>query len=175
MKRLFAAVLSLMMVLCACADQSESWTVSRNGIEFLVDSQTISDGSHIYQYEFSGHAESYQITIAYPNGSAYWFSKSGQNGHGGWSEDYRETAYVDGNTLCQVILARAPEPEAAGPILGAAALIVLGLFHGLCPERAWYWGYGWRYKNAEPSDDALMLSRLGGIVAVVLGVILLVH
>ena len=52
-------------------------------------------------------------------------------------------------------------------------LIPVGLFLLISPRTVWYLSHGWRFKNAEPSDLALGLNRLGGGAALVIGVLLL--
>lgn len=53
----------------------------------------------------------------------------------------------------------------------AKLLIVIGLWNVISPESAWYASSGWRYKDAEPSDDALYVHRVAGGFAIFLGVI----
>lgn len=53
-------------------------------------------------------------------------------------------------------------------------LIVMGIFQLVSPQTAWYLSYGWRYKNAEPSDIALVMERMGGVVAIIVGIIILI-
>ncbi len=53
-------------------------------------------------------------------------------------------------------------------------LIVMGIFQLVSPKTAWYLSYGWRYKNAEPSDVALVMERMGGVVAIIVGIIILI-
>lgn len=50
--------------------------------------------------------------------------------------------------------------------------IGIGLFNILAPNAAWQLNYGWRFKNAEPSDAAIEMSRIGGIVAIIVGVLI---
>lgn len=49
-------------------------------------------------------------------------------------------------------------------------LILLGLFVILSPETAWYLRCGWRFRNAEPSDLALIPERIGGIIFLIAGI-----
>ena len=42
------------------------------------------------------------------------------------------------------------------------------------PNYTWYMEYGWKYKNAEPTDCALILQRFGGIIMIVIGILFLV-
>ncbi|MBR2948385.1 MAG: hypothetical protein IKC46_00835 [Lachnospiraceae bacterium] len=72
---------------------------------------------------FLGNKSSYDVNITYPNGSSYWFHMSGGVGHGGWSDDYDEDRYVDGDTLSDVLLKKAPKEVNTGNWL--AALIII--------------------------------------------------
>ncbi|MCL2313478.1 MAG: hypothetical protein FWC41_13560 [Firmicutes bacterium] len=51
-------------------------------------------------------------------------------------------------------------------------IIGIGVLSLVSPETAWKIGYGWRYKNAEPSDFALIFYRIIGVVLIILAVIL---
>lgn len=177
MKRLWIVLFALLLSLSlfGCAKQETTYTVSKNGIEFHVDStqKTISDGDNIYQYEFSGDSSSFNVTITYPNGSSYWYSQSGGMGQGGWSDDYIDGKYLSGDTLIDVLQEKAPKSAGPGKITGAIILIGLGIFDVIFPKVSWYLGYGWRYKNAEPSDAALTFARVGGAIAIIIGFILM--
>lgn len=177
MKRVWVALIALLIAvsLFGCGKENTVFTVNRNDITYKVDTEkkTISDGNHIYSFSFSGDASSYKATIRYPNGSSYWFSKNGNTGYGGWSDDYVETAYVSGSMLIDIIEDIAPKPANTGDALGGLLLIALGIFNAAAPGTAWYLERGWWYKNAEPSDMALAFTRGAGIVAIIVGVILL--
>lgn len=62
--------------------------------------------------------------------------------------------------------------------MGAFALFILlmiGLAHTIFPYACWQMQIGWKIKDAEPSDDYIILSRvLGGSVSVVALIILVV-
>ena len=168
-------VLILSIALIGCAEQETTYTVNKNGIEFRIDSaqKTISDGDNIYHYEFSGDSSSFKVTITYPNGSSYWYNQSGGVGGGGWSDDYIEGTYVSGETLVEVVREKAPKRVDPVKIVGGLMLIALGIIDMIVPKVSWYLGYGWRYKNAEPSDIALIFARIAGGIAVAVGVVLL--
>ena len=59
----------------------------------------------------------------------------------------------------------------SGNLFLGAVLVLLGLFAVLSPKNIWYLSWGWRYKGAEPSDAALMLERLGGVVVTAVGLL----
>lgn len=53
-------------------------------------------------------------------------------------------------------------------------LLLAGIFSAASPYHSWYLSYGWRFKDAEPSDAALVLQRISGVIAVIVGLILLI-
>ena len=48
-------------------------------------------------------------------------------------------------------------------------LIIIGLLNLCKPEEMWYMSIGWQFKNAEPSEDAILWCRVGGAIAIVIG------
>ena len=80
-------------------------------------------------------------------------------------------AHLD--TLSDVLLEKAPKEVNSGNWLAALFIGVVGIFNIVSPYSAWYLEYGWRYKNAEPSDIALGLNRVVGVIAVIVAVALL--
>jgi hypothetical protein len=51
--------------------------------------------------------------------------------------------------------------------------ILFGALNVLFPKAAWYMKYGWQFKNAEPSQAALIAARVGGIIAIIIGIFIL--
>lgn len=110
MRRILLILMAVLLVagLCACSDD-EIYTVTKDGITFTVDPLkcTISDGTNLYHYSYSGHDpendSNYSITITYPDGSTYhqtvWDGLTG----GTWSIGYNEYRYVPGKTLCSTV------------------------------------------------------------------------
>ncbi|MDD5934092.1 MAG: hypothetical protein PUC65_00760 [Clostridiales bacterium] len=162
--------------LCACSSVSTTYTVEEDGINFVVDTinGTISDGEYTYQYSFSGSDSSYRVDITYPNNSSYWWQQQGASGYGGWSDAYDENRYVAGDVLRDVLEHEAPKESNTGSFLMAIILLVVGIFNISSPRTAWYLEYGWRYKNAEPSDFALIMNRISGGVLIVIAIILFI-
>lgn len=52
-------------------------------------------------------------------------------------------------------------------------LLVWGLICIISPETAWELTSGWKFRNAEPSDAALVYLRIIGVVQILIGVWLL--
>ena len=64
----------------------------------------------------------------------------------------------------------------APPCIGLFGLvfILFGLFAAIKPEIAWQLREGWKFRNAEPSDLSLAMTRIGGIFAVIIGFLFMV-
>ena len=169
-------VMIIVISLLGCSRQDGVYTVTVNGTDFFVDpvEMTVTEGENVYRYSFSGDSSDYRVTIQFPDGSSYWYSQSNGMGQGGWSQDYREGTYASGNTLVNVITKNVPKKADPGRFWGGILLVALGVFDVIFPKVSWYLGYGWRYKNAEPSDGALFFARMAGGIAAALGILLLV-
>ena len=165
--RLFLPLFLAAVLLLGCAAAPTTYTVVLSDVQFTVNTElgTISDELYTYLYEIDGSGSSRSVTITYPDGSTCWSSGS----VGGWSNGYRPDRYADGDTLLAVLEQSAPREYTGKPILGLL-LIALGLWHALAPHSAWYLSYGWRYKDAEPSDAALMISRISGVLVILFGI-----
>lgn len=55
----------------------------------------------------------------------------------------------------------------------AVIVILIGIFNLVAPDAAWYLSRGWQFKDAEPSDAALVMARIGGAAAILIGIVLL--
>ena len=68
--------------------------------------------------------------------------------------------------------------EAGIPLaIMGALLILLGVLYVLRPKLAWkisHWGKRWMYRDAEPTDGALILMRAAGVIGILVGVFLAV-
>ncbi|GGI11530.1 DUF6199 family natural product biosynthesis protein [Gottfriedia solisilvae] len=54
-------------------------------------------------------------------------------------------------------------------ILFPILFIIWGVIGVLFPRIWWYVGEGWKFKNVEPSSAALIMARIGGILALIVG------
>ena len=172
MKRILSFVLLFLLLFTACSEQP---AVQRDGISYVVDEDagTISDGTHTYLYTFSGTATDCTFEVRYPDGSSYWWQQRDHNGFGGWSDDYHANRYVDGNILFEVVQETAPQKRAPRNWIVIVLFLALGGFHLFKPFQAWQLGWGWRFKNAEPSDAAITWNRVLGLLMLLLGLWLL--
>ena len=170
----FLLCLSLLL-LPACSKKEPVYEVEYSGKTYVVDTvnQTIQDDDFTYSYEIS-HGRT-GITIEYPDGSTYWWQKNGSVSYGGWSNDHDPSKYpTDGTVLIEVLEQEAPKQRSEKNIFPFFLLLILGLFNLLAPEASWYLSYGWRYKNAEPSDAALVMARVSGGMVIAAAILLLI-
>lgn len=49
-------------------------------------------------------------------------------------------------------------------------LILTGIFNVFFPKAAWYLEIGWKVKDSEPSEGALILHRVIGIILCIVGI-----
>lgn len=181
MKKFFALLMAVLTVLCmtACGKETEKVIVKEND-EFTLNTEdkTISDGENTYEYEIDGSGDSYRITIDYPDGAQYFWSMSEGVGSGGWNSELTNNSYAKADILVEVAEEDfAPEVE-SNPWFIVIILGVLGLAGLIYPYGLWWLAYGWRYKDVEPSEIALIAERVVGgafvIIAVVLAIIFIV-
>ena len=168
-------LLTLLLSACGASEVSTVYTVTKNNVDYVVDTEneTISDGKYEYSYEFSGNKSEYSVRIKYPDGAVYSSSVSDSWGSGSWSNGWREKGYADEDVLTDVLLEGAPKEIQLEKGLAALFLAGMGVFCIMSPESVWHLNYGWRFKNAEPSDMALGFNRMSGLIAVIAAVILL--
>lgn len=181
---IFALILAAAMLLAGCKKEPlpAVYTVYSYGAPYTIDTQsrTISDGTYTYGYEYAASGSS--VSFTYPNGEVYGASITVMsNGIGGVSAgaisgdyDY-DSGYTDPFTLHRALTSpRETEKASDTNPLVALLLCGVGIFNLAAPKASWYLSYGWRFKDAEPSDAAITLSRIGGGIAVVIGVIMLI-
>lgn len=183
MKRFYLWIAALLWVciLCGCQEKKNPniYDVSFNGKIYTVDHEqgTIICDNVVYQFEISGKGgNSVNLDIIYPDGSKYYWIQESSIGHGGWSDDYspEEKAYVPGNVLREVLgLRLASHRKTGSSLLAAFLLVAVGAIQSISPQTMWMLEYGWRFKNTEPSDLALAINRISGIVLIFIGIICL--
>lgn len=182
MKKLLLLLVSMLLLLslCACSGSKEPYTVEEGWRTFEIDPEacTISDESDTYEYTISGDSPNYCITIKYPDGSTYYESYREKDSGttsvtAGWSDDYSEYRYVKGSTLCNVLKEELSQPTRFALNFWAVLVIGLGVLNVAKPRIAWWLAIGWRFKDAEPSNLALILNRVGGVICIIGGILAL--
>jgi len=170
----------LLLFLTACAGEkpaSNTETVEYRGKTYVIEynpnstSGTITVEGMVCEFGVSGSADHTKFEVTYPDGSHYSRTEFGNSWAGGMSEDYDPPSYAKGDVLWEVLGTKSSSAKESrvGPIFLGLLLIGLGAIDVVKPQFGWYLSHGWRYKNAEPSELALFLGRLGGIIVVLLG------
>ena len=116
-------------------------------------------------------------TVTYPNGAVYTETREGDTVQSGWEGGLDPFQHTKVETLVGILddyyYVQVLKPHFLNWI-GALVLISMGLFGALCPRMAWEWEHllkAWQYQSIEPTDDAIFMTRIGGILGIVVGVI----
>ena len=68
---------------------------------------------------------------------------------------------------------RIPLSQAAESPLLIGLMLIIGIVNLIWPRAAWELTRGWEFKDAEPSDEALTLTRAGGGLLVFLSILMI--
>ena len=172
---LFPGLIALLLALTLSGCRSGSLkTIEQNGRTYLVDQEKGSVQDSLHEYSFTVSPSGIRIT--YPNGAVY--AQKIINGYstGSWETLTAGTdlsQYSDPKLLIGVINEAGQSSSGHRHTGQGILLILLGIFLAVWPQAAWYLHTGWRFKEAEPSDLALGLNRGIGILAGIIGIILL--
>lgn len=177
MKRILILLAALCLLLLAACERNTGdpnvYDVEYQGKTYTVDqiNQTIAVDGYVCHFKVSGHS-SVKFEVTYPNGSEYYFTWSGNVGSGGYSGDYDESRYVSGDTLWEVLEQGKPGAQRnSGHWFIGLLLVGFGVLEAVYPQLSWYLSHGWRYKNAEPSELAMGLGRVTGVIMIIAGII----
>jgi major membrane immunogen (membrane-anchored lipoprotein) len=171
-KLLLCLVLLLTLIFSSCSVKNEdTYDITYQDGTYSIDTvnKTILHEGQTYRYDISGA----EITITYPDNSQYWWTKLNDGGYGGWSDNYDENKYVAGDILVKVLTGEIPTNKSEKNYLAVIILLALGIWSAVSPRSSWYLSHGWKYKNAEPSDIAITITRIGGILLILISVILI--
>lgn len=165
-------VVIIFLVACNSNVTRESiYSTSYQNKEYIIntENQTISDNNDTYKYEINNN----QIKIIYPNNATYWRQYQNNMEVGGWSNNYDESKYVAGDVLIDVLSYESSNTGEVKNIFLIILLFIIGIWNVASPRSSWYISYGWRFKDAEPSDIALWVTKFGGIVAIIVSLVLI--
>ena len=162
---LFIPFLLLLFLLTACS--SKPYTVVNRGQYYTVDpaARTVTDGVTVYHYEISGS----RLVVTFPSGSTMTYSEGG-SGYGTGPLHSSGAEFLNAPNFYQILEDELPSDKPGFLIFLLAAI---GIWNICWPRSAWYLSRGWEFKNAEPSEAALAVGQLGGVVAVIIALVLL--
>ena len=170
--RFLLPLLLFALLLSGCAGEPQPYEYTSGEYTVTVDpiNQTITNGTEVYTYVIveMGTANRYEIT--FPDRSLYWWSDSGQFGNGGWSDDFDTDNWGYAEFLVDALKQSAPR-EKQGSVGIGFLLICLGALDFFLPELPFYSKYGWRFKNAEPSEAYLTFTRISGAIVAIAGLV----
>lgn len=190
---MFLLAALLLASLCACAEKKtqsalEPYTTGWDGAVYTVtpidnDKGTISDGTNTYSYQYDAAGSGYSVTFTYPDGETYRCVENGGTSSGAvfssgsTSLDFDFDKYPDGMTLKRV-LERLPSAKSerkstknVGLIL---FLLVVGVINTAWPQATWYLDVGWKVKDAEPSEAALIWGRVVGVALLIIAAVMII-
>ena len=184
---MFLLAALLILSFCACAEKTETdsyapYTVEYNHTVYTVTpadgmTGTISDGTDTYSYQYELRFRGYRVKFTYPDGETYTWTDDGNSMSGTTSPGFDFEKYPDGWTLSDILLQNSSAKNArkteknVGMIL---LLLIVGVINTAWPQAAWYLETGWKIKDAEPSELALGVNRVVGVVLlIVAGVMIL--
>lgn len=184
MKRVLVFLTVLCCVLLAgCGDKAPTTVEGYyNGRDYVVDTKncTVTMDGQISTYTLSvTPGKSAQLKLTYPDGT--WSVRSGQvgkhgiSGTGSDSVGFVHGRYLSCDTLWSVLNVDEQiqySSGGAGYMLLGVVLVLVGFFQLCSPETMWKFNWGWRFKNAEPSDLALKMGMLSGALTIVLGIVI---
>ena len=167
MKRFLAFFcVTILVLLCACGREPLSPVYEKNGYTVDTEAQTITKGEDVIRYSFGGNGK---VTFTYPDNTTTSWS---QNGTGTSSLFFDTDRWPSAWELMDVLdRDDLPERKTGNPL--GLLLIPLGILQAVFPQAFWFVNHGWKYKDAEPSELALGLGRVGGAVIALIGLIML--
>jgi hypothetical protein len=128
----------------------------------------------VYKVKRTGDYDHYRYDVLLPNGKEYYKETSGNTTTSG-GDDLTETEREEVETAIELYEIQYLEEEDDGYSgnLAGILLIVIGLFSSLAPKAAWWLEIGWKLDDVDPSELALVMNRVVGILLIFIGVIML--
>lgn len=185
--RWFLLFLAVVVLFTGCTEKPEPETVTtvvEGRVTYTADWEhnTITDGKYTYNFIIttaqSADTTIEKITVFYPNGASYTQERkySGDDVGAGFSTgsaDYDPERYADGDILIRIVDDR-PRPEPEWKInwitvLCGAVVLGLGVLDIVKPGLWWKLRYGLYVQDAEPTEFAIFMSRIGGVICVLVG------
>ena len=190
MKKIIPIILALLLIVSTVLrfaegnkEESSAISVTVDGkegtLEYSPESRskgTVTVGEDVYTFEYKsdGYAE-----VTYEDGTV-WSARydEGFIMTGSYRSPDGESTEQGSRTAGDMILSAVESAEPAekkgqSPLL-YALLVIIGAFMAIWPKALWYVKYGFRYKDAEPSEASLFFIRAGGVLVAFCGVMAMI-
>lgn len=170
--RLLLPLLVLALVLSGCAREPVPYEYTSGDRTVSVDpiNRTITGNGEVFTYVIVDMGATQRYEIIFPDGSIYLWTDSGNGGSGSWSDNFDTDRWLYANFLVDALKESAPRQK-TGNVLVGLLVMGLGTLNFFQPQLHIHLKYGWRFRNAEPSDAYLAMTRFGGLLMAVLGLI----
>lgn len=156
MKQLLLPVLLIVVLLAGYGKPATVYVADSFTID--TEARTITKDEDVYHYSLSGDT----VRFIYPNSAVYRWTYLDMGGCDGGTDDYAPIRYAKGDTLLDLLDVKPPRTAGGGNGFAGILLAFLGSLNLLAPRVSWYLRYGWRFKDAEPSDAALVFTHISG-------------
>lgn len=177
--RLFALILVLAVVLSGCQGKApDNYIVIHNGRTLSVNTiaRTVTDGDDVYSYSVQEGTTSTVMEITYPNGKHMTvYQNYGSHGNSAGSLNAEEAErYLSEWTIFDAVQEATTERYKfhLGYFLLGILIAGAGVFLILDPETAIYWRHMWWFKDAEPTDFAIGMTRFSGVISAICGIVM---
>lgn len=178
--RLFALILVLAALLTGCQKKApDNYIVIHNGRTLSVNTiaRTVTDGDDVYSYSVQEGTTSTVMEITYPNGKTMTVSQNKASGMGNSSGELtveEAERYLSEWTIFDAVQEATTERYKfhLGYFLLGILIAGAGVFLILDPETAIYWRHMWWFKDAEPTDFAIGMTRFSGVISAICGVVM---
>lgn len=187
MKRIIAicfCALLLLGLLAGCSREEAAepviQTVQWMDMTYQINrtDHTITRGDETCRYRIEEAGNKTTYTIVYDDGAEYYMVWEDYLGYGGWNQQYTDAHHTSGGDFVDALKENQPmirpgSVRLSDHFLWGLVVIVIGVFNICAPYGTWFLEHGLYYENAEPSDVALNLIRACGVIAIVVGVIMM--
>lgn len=112
------------------------------------------------------------VSVTYPNGNKSTVYENSISASINMSLDFDETDRL--HEIYNIFNGDTNKKEGSMNILLVPLLIIGGILNITNPKLSFYLSKGWRFKNAEPSELYLGLTKLSGIVLIIAAIIVFI-
>lgn len=183
-KHMLLMLLMGCVFLLSCSRQEEPASnliegMDVNGVQYCIhlEKQTAKIAENEFSYSLTGDYEAYNLSVIGPNKERIEFQggESGSAGRFGDGIDFKilDQVHILENVLVENVLKPSQSSHNFGSIIVGVFFIGIGILYAINPRFVFDISEGWRYKNLEPSDLALTINRVIGIVIIVIGIIVI--